>query len=100
MVSVAALCFRAIEQLFIPPLDAAREKATHDVQALILTMEQLRVVSEAVGVFRSGMPVDDSPGTITTVSKTKRVEQLALAAGVSMSTMWRRVQKGEVQIED
>ena len=34
MVTVAALCFHTIELLFIPPLDAAREKAIADVQAL------------------------------------------------------------------
>lgn len=111
MVTVAALCFRTIEQLFIPPLDAAREKAAHDVQALVLTMEQLKVVSEAVDVFRGvttpstpspmiAIESDASTATLTPLSKTKQVEQLAAAAGVHPSTMWRRVQKGEVVIEE
>lgn len=109
MVTVAALCFRTIEQLFIPPLDAAREKAVHDVQALVLTMEQLKVVSDAVDVFR-GVTTPPTPpmlaiesDEITTpsapLSKTKRVEQLAALRGVSVSTMWRRVQSGEEVIE-
>lgn len=104
MVAVAALCFRTIEQLFIPPIDAAREKAAHDVQALILSMEQLKVVSSAVEVFRTGstpqLTVADSSATLTPLSKTQRVEQMAIDAGVSVSTMWRRVQKGDVVLED
>jgi len=104
MVTVAALCFRTIEQLFIPPLDAAREKAQHDVQAMILTMEQLRVVSEAVNVFRETvtpqMTVVESSATLTPLSKTEQVKRLASEADVSVSTMWRRVQKGEVVLED
>lgn len=101
MVTVAALCFRTIEQLFIPPVDAAREKAQQDVQAMLQTMEQLRVINDAVGVFRDAPPVrlivDDSSATLT---KTQRVEHLASEAGVSVSTMWRRVQRGDVIIED
>lgn len=104
MVTVAALCFRTIEQLFIPPLDAAREKAQQDVAALALAMEQFNVVSEAVAVFR-GMPqsqltvgdVIDSPVTLT---KTAKVERLASRLGVSISTAWRRVQSGEEKLED
>ena len=52
MVTVATLCFRTIEQLFIPPLEAAREKAQHDVAVLLLAHEQLQVVMRAVAVFR------------------------------------------------
>lgn len=104
MVTVAALCFRTIEQLFIPPLDAAREKAEHDVQALTLTMEQLRVVSEAVSVFRGStapaLTVVDSSATLTPLSKTEQVKRLAAARGISMSTAWRRVQSGEEKLED
>lgn len=110
MVTVAALCFRTIEQLFIPPLDAAREKAAYDVQSLVLTMEQLKVVSEAVEVFRgattpsSPSPMlaiesDDSTATLTPLSKTEQVRRLATARGVSVSTMWRRVQSGEEILE-
>ncbi len=54
MVVVAMLCFRTIEQLFISPLDAAREKAQHDVAVLLLAHEQLQVVMRAVAVFRDG----------------------------------------------
>lgn len=104
MVAVAALCFRTIERLFISPLDAAREKAAHDVASLVLALEQFQVVSSAVEAFRSGttsqVTVDESTVTLTTPSKTKQVAQLAAAAGVSVSTMWRRVQKGEVVIAD
>lgn len=111
MVTVAALCFRTIEQLFIPPLEAVREKAERDVQALLLTMEQLRVVSSAVDVFRGVAPAqapvlaldDDSTALETTppaLSKTQRVKQMALAAGVSESTMWRNIQRGIIVMED
>lgn len=104
MVTVAALCFRTIEQLFIPPIDAAREKAEHDVQALTLTLEQLRVVSDAVGVFRSGatpqIVVDESTMIVPTLTKTQRVEQLATTHGVSTSTAWRWVQSGKIVLED
>lgn len=111
MVTVAALCFRTIEQLFIPPLDAAREKAVHDVQALVTTMEQLRVVSEAVDVFRGvvapahtapmlATESDDSTVIVPTLTKTAKVERLAAARGISVSTAWRRVQSGEEKLED
>ena len=108
MVTVAALCFRTIEQLFIPPLDAAREKAIADVQALTLTMEQMRVVSEAVAVFReSASPPQlivaetiESEPAITPLSKTEQVRRLAAARGISVSTAWRRVQSGEEILKD
>ena len=107
MVTVAALCFRTIEQLFIPPLDAAREKAEQDVAALTLTMEQLRVVTQAVDVFRSmsapqlivSETIESAP-TLTPLSKTAKVERLAAARGISVSTAWRRVQSGEEVLED
>lgn len=104
MVTVAALCFRTIEHLFISPLDAAREKAEHDVQALTLTMEQLRVVSEAVGVFRGSvapqLTVDESTVIVPTLTKTQRVEQMAAEHGVSASTVWRWVQSGKIALDD
>lgn len=106
MVTVAALCFRTIEQLFIPPLDAVREKAAYDVQALVLTMEQLKVVSDAVSVFRDtttppmiAIESGDNTTTLTPLSKTEQVRRLAAARGVSISTMWRRVQSGEEVLE-
>lgn len=103
MVTVAALCFRTIEQLFISPVEAAREKAESDVQALLSAVEQLRVVSEAVETFRAPQltiaETVESPITFTPLSKTEQVKQLATEAGVSVSTMWRRVQKGEVVLE-
>jgi len=102
MVTVAALCFRTIERLFIPPLDAAREKAEQDVAALTLTMEQLSVVSKAVAVFRDSTTPQviiseaiDSPTAITPITKTEQVKRLAAARGISVSTAWRRVQSGE-----
>jgi hypothetical protein len=108
MVTVAALCFRTIEQLFIPPIDAAREKAAQDVAALALTMEQLKVVMEAVAVFRESSATPqlivgetlESPATITPLSKTEQVRRLAAARGISISTAWRRVQSGEEKLED
>ena len=102
MVTVAALCFRTIERLFIPPLDAAREKAEQDVAALTLTMEQLSVVNKAVAVFRDSTTPQviiseaiDSPTAITPITKTEQVKRLAAARGISVSTAWRRVQSGE-----
>ena len=105
MVTVAALCFRTIEQLFIPPLDAAREQAEHDVANLLLRLEQLRVVSAAVDTFRAPQLIVaetlESPVTITpTLTKTGQVKRLAAARGVSISTAWRRVQSGEEKLED
>ena len=63
MVVVAMLCFRTIEQLFISPLDASREKAQHDVAVLLLAHEQLQVVMRAVAVFR-----EDDAHTLTDVA--------------------------------
>lgn len=101
MVTVAALCFRTIEQLFIPPLDAAREKAMADVQALTLTMEQMRVVSEAVAVFRTPqLIVDERTAIVPVLSKTKQVEKMAGELGISVSTVWRRMQSGEIRLGD
>lgn len=108
MVAVAALCFHTIEQLFIPPIDAAREKAEQDVASLERSLAQFHVVNEAVEAFArqryaSSTPqltVVESAATVTPLSKTARVEQMALEAGVSVSTMWRRVQRGDVKLED
>jgi hypothetical protein len=107
MVTVAALCFRTIERLFIPPLDAAREKAEQDVRALTLTMEQLSVVSKAVAVFRDSTHAPqvivnetiDSQPTLITLTKTEQVKRLAAARGISVSTAWRRVQSGEETLQ-
>lgn len=95
MVVVAWQCFTTIERQFIPPLDAAREKAEQDVKALLLTMEQLRVVSAAVEAFRSdqALTVVDAP-----MSKTARVKQLSDQTGDSVSTIWRKVKRGEIEV--
>lgn len=90
MVYVAWQCFTTIERLFISPLDAVREKAQQDVAALMLTIEQLRVVTTAVDAFRV---VDSTP-----LSKTARVKQIAAERGISESTAWRQVQKGEIEL--
>lgn len=106
MVYVAWQCFTTIERLFIPPLQAAREKAEQDVQALVLTMEQLRVVTAAVDVFRSGSASQMTVVERSTLnepapplSKTQQVKLLASELGVSESTIWRRMQSGAVRPE-
>ena len=92
MVAVAWQCFTTIERLFIPPIEAAREKAQQAVAGLLLSMEQLRVVSAAVEAFRSDQALTVEP------SKTQRVKQLAVERGVSESTIWRAERKGEIEL--
>lgn len=102
MVSVAALCFRTIEQLFIEPLDAAREKAQETVAGLLLMAEQYRVVSDAVAPFRVPLQLTapESGDTVITLTKSQRVAAMAAAKGKSESTIWRMVRKGEIELED
>lgn len=105
MVTVAALCFHTIEELFIEPLEAARERAQHDVAALMLAMEQLRVVQQAVDTFRTGviaqLPAPESDDTrITLTTKSQRVAAMAQKIGKSESTVWRMVANGQIKLED
>lgn len=108
MVTVAALCFRTIEELFILPLDAAREKAQADVAHLVLAIEQLKVVQQAVDTFRTGvtlqLPAPESAmlavDSMPTLTKTQRVAALAAKIGKSESTVWRKLDKGELTLED
>lgn len=43
-------------------------------------------------------PAPDSAVTVAPLSRSARVKQLAEQAGVSETTMWRRVKKGEVRV--
>lgn len=51
MVAIAWQCFRAIERLFVDPIEAARERAKERVRDLDLRLAELRVMEEAAGGF-------------------------------------------------
>lgn len=51
LVLIAWQCFRTIERLFIPPVQAAREKAREQVSAIALTLAQLDEMNGIVDGF-------------------------------------------------
>ena len=100
MVYVAWQCFTTIEQLFILPIDAAREKAEQDVAALMLMVERYRVATSAVEALRSGgqrLTIVERSGALA-MTKTARVRQLAAERGESVSTVWRKSKSGEIEL--
>jgi hypothetical protein len=111
LVWVARQCFTTIERLFIPPIEAAREKAREQMDRVSLELARLKVLQEAADTFArerlsyhapttiTTVP-DERSGTITALSKTARVKALAAERGESVSTVWRKVNKGEIVIEE
>lgn len=111
MVGVAWQCFRTIEQLFVSPIEAAREKAREQVRALTISMAQLREIESAADEFalerlQYRMPqvtvatvADASGGTRTPLSRTAQVKQIASERNVSESTVWRWISKGTITLE-
>ena len=112
LVVIAWQCFRAIERLFIDPIDAAKEKVHAQVAAFRLRLAQHEEMSLIVDDFvRERL---DYHRTVTTVqplsieraapaltlSKTARVKALAQATGKSESTVWRGVKDGTISIEE
>jgi hypothetical protein len=51
LVIIAWQCFRTIERLFIPPIEAAREKARAQIGALSVTLAQLNEMNNIVDGF-------------------------------------------------
>ena len=51
LVAIAWQCFRTIERLFIPPVEAAREKAREQIGALSVTLAQLDEMNGIVDGF-------------------------------------------------
>jgi hypothetical protein len=112
LVAVAWQCFATIERLFISPLEAARERAREQAQALTLSLAQLREYESVADEFalerlQYRMPQmtlatlePESNGAVTALSKTARVKALAAERGESVSTVWRKVRSGEITIED
>lgn len=116
---IAWQCFRTIEALFVSPVEAAREKARAQLDALAITIAALTETREAVNEYMiAWQPPRQlpraAPATITpevatisapapalsddsmqAESKTARVKALAKERGVSESTAWRKVRRGE-----
>lgn len=101
-VGVAWQCFTTIEELFISPVEAAREKIHAEVAVLLTEQARYQEVTAAIEAFRRPVTVPETL-TITAVStpmsKTQRVAQLALELGKSESTIWRMEKKGLIVVE-
>lgn len=106
LTAIAWKCFGTIERLFIPPVEAAREKAREQLSHLTVELAQLSeknaVVEEFVTAWR-GQQVhvtitEDRPALSDGGSKTAKVKALAVERGVSESSAWRKVKSGEWSI--
>lgn len=111
---VAWQCFGTIERLFITPVEAAREKAREQLSVLSIELAQLTeknaVVRDFVAAWQQQYQAPTPPPfrledfldemtaatSKPTPSKTQQVKQLAVEMGVSESTVWRRIEKGEI----
>lgn len=115
LVVIAWQCFRTIEQLFIDPMEAAREKAHEQVSAFRLQLAQHEEMSLIVDNFvrerlnyhesvttiapaalESSAPVLDTP---VNTSKTALVKAHARATGKHESTVWRQLRDGTITLE-
>lgn len=103
LTAIAWKCFDTIEQLFIDPVKAAREKAREQLAQLTVELAQLTekntVVEEFVTAWR-GQQVqititEERPALSDGLSKSAKVRALAVERDVSESTAWRKVQSGE-----
>lgn len=107
LVAVAWQCFATIERLFIPPIEAAQERAREQMEGVRLELARLAILQDAADTFarerlnyHAPTPaITESAATITIQSKTQRVKAMAQARGESVSTIWRKVNKGEIVIE-
>jgi hypothetical protein len=115
---IAWQCFTTIEALFIPPADAARERARERLGSIAVELARLSesndVVREFVAAYqtprvRSGVaaqaqsesaPVVTAsvPPALSSESKTARIKALAKRKKVAVSTAWRKVRAGEWEI--
>ena len=112
LVAIAWQCFATIERLFIDPIDAAREKARQQAHALTLSLAQLREYESAADDFalerlQYRMPQvtvatlePESAAPVLALSKSQQVKQLASERGVSESTIWRKIAKGEITLTE
>lgn len=118
LTTIAWQCFSTIEALFIDPIEAARERAREQLGGLSIELAQLTekntVVSDFVSAWQGqyqqatitpskyieddtvAVPLDSTP----TPSKTQQVKQLAVKLGVSESTVWRKVNAGEISLSN
>lgn len=105
LTTIAWKCFDTIERLFIPPVEAAREKAREQLSHLTVELAQLSeknaVVEEFVTAWRGQavqVTITDDRPALPDSSKTARVKALAVERGVSESSAWRKVKSGEWSI--
>lgn len=79
LVAVAWQCFTTIERLFIPPIEAAREKAQAQIGMINITLAQLRETENAV----DGFVVERFRYHAPTVSVARPADQGPLAFGAT-----------------
>lgn len=107
LTAIAWKCFRTIEDLFVSPVLAAREKAREQLAHLTVELAQLSeknaVVEEFVTAWRAQavqVTITEERPTHLLESKTARVKALAQELGLSVSTVWRKVASGELSVEE
>lgn len=106
MVTVAWQCFRTIEQLFVSPIEAAREKAREQLASLTVEIAKLTEKNAVVADFVTAWQGQIVTATITSTppalaeggTKTARVKALAMERNVSEATAWRKVRAGEWEV--
>lgn len=110
---IAYRCYHEIEQLFVSPTQAARERERERLAQLTVELAQLAEHDSILHEFVSALTAprethlavvpqsaiaDDSAVIVpdrSIESKTARVEALARQNNVSVSTAWRKVRSGE-----
>lgn len=107
-VAIAWQCFGTIERLFVSPVEAARERAQEQLAGLTVQLAQLTEANEMVGDFVTAWKEHQGTAIAVTAlapallddSKTARVRALAQEQGVSESTIWRKIRKGELSLNE
>lgn len=108
LTAIAWQCFATIEQLFIDPVTAAREKAREQLEDVTLQIASLTeanaVIAEFVTAWRTqtvtAIVTEDRPMLSDGLSKSAKVRALAAQQGISVSTAWRKVASGELSVEE
>lgn len=100
LVGVAWQCFTTIEHLFIPPIEAERERIREKVGVLAMEEARYQVVNQAIETFRSGADTPETTVVTTVSASVSTVKQLMKQHGVSRSTAWRMMKRDAVTMEE
>lgn len=102
LTAIAWKCFDTIEQLFISPVEAARERAREQLENVTVQLASLTEANAVVEGFVTAwqaqavrVTITDDRPSLSDGSKTAKVKALAVERGVSESTAWRKVKEGE-----